>query len=92
MRGWRASAAQETERAPGRRFRKRFDDKPASPASDMEPIHDRGKALVQLSRPFAALIDGKIDPRVQIKQKALELEPPVVALIGNQSVTLHTTP
>ena len=75
-----------------RGFRQRLDDEPAPPAGDMETVHDRGEPLVQLARPFAALEDGEIDPRVEIEQQPLELEPPVVAPIGKHVGHALSTP
>jgi hypothetical protein len=73
---------QKAAGAERRRFRQRLDQKPSPPAGDVKLVHDRGEPLIQFARPFAALKDRKIDPRVEVKQQPLELAPPIATRIG----------
>jgi hypothetical protein len=47
----------------------------------MGVIHDSGEALVDFTRPFAALEDGKIDAGIDIEQHPLEFGSPIVVRI-----------
>jgi len=63
--------------APGGSLRKRFDQNPAAPAGDVEPIHNGGEALVKFARPLPGPENGKIDPGVEVEQQQFDSAAPV---------------
>jgi hypothetical protein len=64
--------------ANGRAFRDRLDQVPAPPAGDVEPIHENGVALVQLTAPAARVIEPRVDARIQIEEEARKFRLPAL--------------
>ncbi len=75
---------QEARIAQGQALRDRFDEIPAPPARDMEPVHQDGESLVKLPSPRFGLVQAKVDPSVEIEQEASQPDLPadlIVALL-----------
>jgi hypothetical protein len=53
-------------------FGEGFDQAPALPAGDMEPVHEGREALIDLARPAAGLEHGRIDPRIEVQEQAVD--------------------
>src|SRR6516165_9099585 len=67
----------QTAHAERHGFGQRFDKIPASPAGDMEPVHELGEAFVKLATPGLCLVKAEVDARIEI-----EKEPPQPRLPG----------
>src|SRR5262245_61513675 len=75
----------QTAQPERQRLRQRFDEVPASPARDMEAVHEYGEALIKLARPGLGLVHPEVDARIEIEQDAAQPGQPAVRAIGEES-------